>query len=54
VTEKVDFLLLAGDLYDRDWRDYNTGHFFLRQMALLRDAGIPVCPTSIIFSPREF
>ena len=42
VTEKVDFLLLAGDLYDGDWRDYNTGHFFLRQMGLLRDAGIPV------------
>jgi exonuclease SbcD len=42
VTEKVDFLLLAGDLYDGDWRDYNTGHFFLRQMAILRDAGIPV------------
>ena len=38
----VDFLLLAGDLYDGDWRDYNTGHFFLRQMGLLRDAGIPV------------
>ena len=42
VTEKVDFLLLAGDLYDGDWRDYNTGHFFLRQMGLLRDAGISV------------
>ena len=42
LTEKVDFLLLVGDLYDGDWRDYNTGHFFLRQMALLRDAGIPV------------
>ena len=42
VTEKVDFLLLAGDLYDGDWRDYNTGLFFLRQMGLLRDAGIPV------------
>ena len=42
MCEKVDFLLLAGDLYDGDWRDYNTGHFFLRQMGLLRDAGIPV------------
>jgi DNA repair protein SbcD/Mre11 len=42
VTEKIDFLLLAGDLYDGDWRDYNTGHFFLRQMGILRDAGIPV------------
>jgi exonuclease SbcD len=42
LTEKVDFVLLAGDLYDGDWRDYNTGHFFLRQMGLLRDAGIPV------------
>ncbi len=42
IAEKVDFLLIAGDLYDGDWTDYNTGIFFIRQMARLRDAGIRV------------
>jgi predicted phosphodiesterase len=42
ITEKVDFLLIAGDLYDGDWTDYNTGIFFIRQMARLRDASIRV------------
>jgi len=42
ISEKVDFLLIAGDLYDGDWTDYNTGIFFIRQMARLRDAGIRV------------
>jgi DNA repair exonuclease SbcCD nuclease subunit len=38
----VDFVLIAGDLYDGDWRDYNTGLYFVSQMARLREAGIPV------------
>ncbi|MBF0142844.1 MAG: DNA repair exonuclease [Magnetococcales bacterium] len=38
--ERVDFLLLAGDLYDGHWQDFNTGLFFVRQMAILREAGI--------------
>ncbi|MDC3955736.1 metallophosphoesterase family protein [Polyangium jinanense] len=42
IAESVDFLLIAGDLYDGDWTDYNTGLFFVRQMARLRDAGIRV------------
>ena len=36
------FLLIAGDLYDGNWRDYQTGLFFVRQMGRLREAGIPV------------
>ena len=36
------FVLLAGDLYDGDWRDYQTGLFLIQQMSLLREAGIPV------------
>lgn len=24
IEEKVDFLLIAGDLYDGDWKDYNS------------------------------
>lgn len=40
--EAVDFILLAGDLYDGDWKDYNTGLFFNQQMSRLREANIPV------------
>lgn len=42
VDESVDAVLLAGDIYDGDWRDYQTGLFFAKQMAALRDADIPV------------
>src|SRR3972149_747737 len=42
LEERVDFVLIAGDVYDGDWRDYNTGLFFARQMTRLREAGIPV------------
>ena len=28
IDESVAFVLLAGDLYDGDWKDYNTGLFF--------------------------
>ena len=42
IRERVDFVIIAGDLYDGDWRDFNTGMFFVRQMAKLRDAGIRV------------
>jgi len=41
-AEKVDFLLMAGDLYDGDWKDYNTGLFLSRQMSRLHDEGIRV------------
>jgi len=40
--ESVDFVLLVGDLYDVDWKDYNTGLFFNQQMSRLREANIPV------------
>lgn len=42
VEEKVDFLIIAGDLYDGDWRDYKTGLFFAAQMGRLNKEGIPV------------
>jgi len=42
IAEKVDFVIIAGDLYDGSWRDFNTGIFFVRQMGRLRAAGIPV------------
>lgn len=42
IEEKVDFLIIAGDLYDGDWRDYKTGLFFAAQMGRLNKEGIPV------------
>jgi DNA repair exonuclease SbcCD nuclease subunit len=42
LERRPDFLLIAGDLYDGDWKDYNTGLYFTSQMARLREAGIPV------------
>ncbi len=40
--EGVDFVLIAGDLFDGDWKDYNTGLYFVRQVRRLYDADIPV------------
>jgi DNA repair protein SbcD/Mre11 len=42
LDEQVAFVLIAGDLYDGDWKDYNTGLYFVSQMGKLREAGIPV------------
>ena len=42
IDERVDFLVIAGDLYDGDWRDLSTGLHFASWMARLADAEIPV------------
>jgi DNA repair exonuclease SbcCD nuclease subunit len=42
IQEKVAFLLIAGDVYDGDWKDHRTGLYFIKQMARLHDAGIRV------------
>jgi exonuclease SbcD len=42
LAERVAFVLIAGDLYDGDWRDYNTGLFFVAQMRRLSEYAIPV------------
>ncbi len=42
LDRKVAFVILAGDLFDGDWKDYNTGLFFAKQMSRLREAEIPV------------
>ncbi len=42
LERQVDFLLIAGDVYDGDWPDHNTGLFFVNQMNRLREAEIPV------------
>jgi DNA repair exonuclease SbcCD nuclease subunit len=38
----VDFVVIAGDLYDGDWRDQQTGLCFANQAARLIAAGIPL------------
>ncbi|AWN16743.1 DNA repair exonuclease [Salinisphaera sp. LB1] len=42
IERAVDFVVIAGDVYDGDWRDYQTGVFFARQMHRLAAASIPV------------
>jgi DNA repair protein SbcD/Mre11 len=42
IGEKVAFVILAGDVFDGAWKDYNTGIFFGREMARLDKAGIIV------------
>ncbi|MDH5298357.1 MAG: DNA repair exonuclease, partial [Desulfobulbaceae bacterium] len=42
IDEGAAFVLIAGDLFDGDWRDYNTGLYFVRQMAELKKQGIAV------------
>ncbi len=42
MNQQVSFVLISGDLYDGDWKDYNTGLYFVSQMCRLRDANIPV------------
>lgn len=42
IEENVDFLVIAGDVYDGDWKDYSTGLFFRSQMVKLAAKGIPV------------
>ena len=42
LTEAVDFIIIAGDLFDGDWQDYHTGLYFIAQMHRLKAAGIGV------------
>ena len=42
IEEAVDFVVIAGDLFDGDWRDMGTGLYFARAMGRLDQAGIPV------------
>ncbi len=42
LEEKVAFLIIAGDVYDGDWKSAETGRFFLRQMNRLAAADPPI------------
>ncbi len=32
ILEKVDFIVIAGDLFDKDWEDYSLGLFFIQEI----------------------
>lgn len=42
IKEDVSFVILAGDLYDGEWKDYHTGLFFAERMGRLRRKNIRV------------
>lgn len=42
IDAQVDFMVIAGDLYDGAWKDHNTGIYFCREMGRLKRAAIPV------------
>jgi exonuclease SbcD len=42
IQRQVQLLLIAGDLFDGDWPDYNTGLFYLLEMGRLERAGVQV------------
>lgn len=42
IEEEVAFVIVAGDLYDADWKDFQTGYFMVSEMARLKRAGIRV------------
>lgn len=41
IDEAVDFVVIAGDLFDGDWRDMGTGLHFARAMGRLDQKNIP-------------
>ncbi|NQV26721.1 MAG: DNA repair exonuclease [Rhodopirellula sp.] len=43
IDEAVAFVIIAGDLFDGQWKDMNTGIWTARQFRKLEQAGIPVC-----------
>jgi DNA repair exonuclease SbcCD nuclease subunit len=42
IKEDVDFILIAGDLYDREARSIKASHFFLKQSQYLNQKGIEI------------
>lgn len=41
IASKAAFLIIAGDVFDGDWKDVTTGLFFVRAISALHRAGIP-------------
>jgi len=47
IDEKAGLLVIAGDIYDGDWRSYETGEYFVRGLHRLRDSGIEVARVEV-------
>ncbi|MCB1047831.1 MAG: DNA repair exonuclease [Calditrichaeota bacterium] len=43
IDEGVDFVVIAGDLYDGNWQDFSTAIFLAKKLGELDRAGIRVC-----------
>lgn len=41
IASRAAFLIIAGDVFDGDWKDVTTGLFFVRAISALHRAGIP-------------
>jgi len=41
IQNKAAFLVIAGDVFDGDWRDVGTGLFFVEALGRLHKAGVP-------------
>ena len=41
IASNAKFLIIAGDVFDGDWKDVSTGLFFVRAISALHRAGIP-------------
>ena len=46
LRQRVEFVLLAGDLYDGDWKDWRTGQFLVQQLGRLLRDGIEIVAIS--------
>ena len=46
IEQQVSFVLLAGDLYDGDWKDWRTGQFLVQQLGRLLREGIEIVAIS--------
>jgi predicted phosphodiesterase len=42
LRERLELVVIAGDLFDGDWQDWRTGHFLVGQIGRLTRAGIRV------------
>jgi DNA repair protein SbcD/Mre11 len=42
VEEEADLLVIAGDVYDGDWKDFSTGLYLRSQLGRVREEGVEV------------
>lgn len=42
IASEAAFLIIAGDVFDGDWKDVGTGLFFVRAIGALHRAGVPI------------